>query len=251
MADASASSPGVAPAAAAAAAPPAPDPMKEALERAQKAAEDARRETAQMRDIASKAVSAYSSNLNARAPEEPAKPAPDFDLPEDADPKTIARAVEKRAAELVEERLKAYNSTIESRYNADRAADMRYREALEYERASRSLPKFASYEDKVKAYMANVPEHLRATPGAWQEAYKSILGQEALERMAQEEARGAELGSVGARSAAGSAPTQTALSAEDREWMAKKFDLELSDKEVEALSGKVVTITDYRKRMAQ
>ena len=202
-------------------APTAPDPVAEA----RRVAEEARLNAERWRQTASDVMEAFSSNIGSH---------PDAEEEEELDPK-IAKAVEKRLEKMA--------GTFAKQYDRDRKEDITYRAELERDRAAQRLPDFGKYSSEVDAYMANVPVHLRATPGAYEEAYHVILGRERRRELEASARRGPTIVS----SSRQSVPETPKVSTDDADWLSSRMGVTLSADEAEILSSRVVTIDDFRR----
>lgn len=210
---------------------PQDDAVTKALDAAKSAAELARREAEQWRETAQRAVQAFStSTVREQEPEV------DEDDP-DVDPQVKA---------LVDKKIAKLSRQIETAYLQDRQQDLAYRASLELERTAR-MPGWKDVEQDVRKYLEQVPVHLRAAPGAAQEAYYAIMGRRYAQELSAKEARPSPLGSQGGRSA-GPTPV-SALSAEDRALLQNRFGVEMTDAEVELLTkNNVVSYDEWAAR---
>jgi len=91
--------------------------------------------------------------------------------------------VDPAVREYLDRKLQAYIGEIGQVYSRDRQQDLSYRVQLERERAATRLVGFNDLAPEIEQTMMNLPPEVRATPGAYEEAYYLTLGRKAAEML--------------------------------------------------------------------
>jgi hypothetical protein len=200
--------------------PPQPDPVQQALEAARESARRAQEEAQRWYQAA---------NQNQYQP-----PAPDDEDDEDVDEAT---------KKLVDKKVNKVTEQIAQAYQQERQGDLAWREKQERRAAAQELPNWSQYEADIDEYMKNVPLHVRAAEGAYREAYYAIVGRKMTEQAQAEAQRAPQVVSSG-RTQAEPEPGPR-LGDDQQAFLRESFGISLSDKELETLSRKTVTIDDF------
>ena len=208
--------------------------IQETLEAAKAAAARAQADAAAWREQAARAMQAMTSNVAVRQPD----PEPE-EAEEDVDP-AVLKALEKR--------LSKFEKTLGEVYVRDRQADQERWYRNEFEKA-KALPKFGELAQDVDSYLQSVPVHLRATPGAVEEAYYVALGRRTRAELERQESRGEPLSATGSRPSA--VPTGPTFDSEAKDFLKRTFGEDFSDEELAVLDNKVMSFDDYKKRVTK
>lgn len=201
--------------------PPQPDPVQQALEAARESARRAQEEAQRWYQAA---------NQNQYQP-----PVPD----EDDDDEEVDEATKK----LVDKKVNKVTEQIAQAYQQERQSDLAWREKQERRAAAQELPNWGQYEAEIDEYMKNVPLHVRAAEGAYREAYYAVVGRKVTEQAQYEAQRAPQVVSSG-RTQAEPEPGPK-LGDDQQAFLRESFGISLSDKELETLSRKTVTIDDF------
>ena len=157
--------------------------------------------------------------------------------------------VDPAVRQYLDRKLQAYMGEIGQVYSRDRQQDLSYRAQLERERAATRLVGFNDLAPEIEQTMANLPPEIRATPGAYEEAYYLTLGRKAAEML-----RGGGQRPVGVatstRSGGGGGPASQ-LSAEERAFIQKTFKGAVDEGDLDLLSRGEFTIEDFNAHAAK
>jgi len=208
--------------------PPEPDRTQEILDSARAAVAQAQAQAQAWQQVAQQV------QYRPDAYQQPVVPEPDIEFP---DPEVRA-AAEK----LVDRKLNQMASQMEQAYLRDKQTDMAWRAQVERERAMQRYRGYGWDEvgPAVDQYMAQVPLHLRAHPGAWDEAFKLILGEHTVQQRYRAAQRAPAVSGTGYAPPAPSTP-QSSIDPELKAEVEAMLGIKLSQKDLDLFSKKTVT----------